>query len=193
MRSFDVIPVSLIKEYAYCPRYAYNLVFLSRRLYVTDSMDIGREDALDLRRVIAEDVCKGMNVLFEYELIDEGLRVRGRPDAICIDGVRGLVCEVKALSGISKRSLFSRHRHFLAQGVAYAVLAERTLRIRVDELVFVNRNDVLRLNVLPSLKEWALRIIEELRVMLELGVPPRPIRSRKCGYCVFNDVCWPLK
>ena len=107
------IPVVLIKEYAYCPRYAYHMVFTNGINRVTESMQLSPMVHATQHNQLIKNLCSGLTVLYEVPLSSGRLGIYGKVDAVCLGESEAVVIELKPLSGISARSLRTRHRHYL--------------------------------------------------------------------------------
>ena len=189
-RLFNAIPIALIKEYAYCPRYAYYLTFTRGVNYVTESMEAA-SSVIDEDRV--RELCRGsLSILREYPVSSRSLGIYGIADYICVHQDYAVLIEVKALSKISKRSLLGRHRHYLVQAVAYAIAIEEALKKPVPYIIVVSSEGYVKVNLSPGLKQSVVRLINEVRLMVANEAEPRRINNPlKCSYCAFKRLCRP--
>ena len=174
----------LLKEYAYCPRYAY-LQFFVERSYVTESMRAARS---------SPDPLAGLE--FPGWAIERGVRVVSRrlglwgyADALLLRGRLVKVVEVKALTDVSRRALRGRLRHVLAQAIAYGLCAEEALGLTLDGAVIVGSRGLVEERVTPALRRYVESLALGLRRMVELERDPGPIRGPRCGYCAYSDLC----
>ncbi|NAZ27937.1 MAG: CRISPR-associated protein Cas4 [Caldivirga sp.] len=184
------IPVILIKEYAYCPRYAYHMVFTNGVNRVTESMQLSPMTHATQHNQLIKNLCGGLTVLYEVPLSSGRLGVYGKVDAVCLGESEAVIIELKPLSGISARSLRTRHRHYLYQLAAYALIVEETLRKPVMRGYVVSARGVVEVKLPPSLKGEVLALVRELRSMLINEREPMVVGDlRKCGYCAFRRIC----
>jgi len=178
-----LLPVALLKEYAYCPRYAYLQIKLGGD-YVTPSMRAAGEAGLPELRPPP-----GWELLRNLYVRSRRLGLHGYADAVLRRGSLVRVVEVKALSDVSRRSLYGRLRHVLAQGVAYALLAEETLRATADSVLIAGSGRWVEVRVTPSLRSYVASLAQRMRRDLEAPKPPPRQVSWKCGYCYYRRVC----
>ena len=180
----ELLPVRLLKEYAYCPRYAYFQVFVNRE-YVTESM----ESALELLDPLERLDPMGWEVRRSVYVASRRLGLYGVADALLVKCRLVKSVEAKPLSDVSRRSLFRRHRHVLAQAVAYGMCAEETLGLTLASVVVVGASRQVEVRVTPALRRYVESLAEGLRRMVALEEDPGPYRRRGCGYCRFRDLC----
>jgi len=185
MRSSSLIPVRLVKEYAYCPRYAYFQVYVERD-YVTPSM---REALASPPPEVPR--FRGWEVLRGVRVVSRSLGLVGVADALLVKGRLVRAVEVKAMTGLSRKSLRGRHRHVLAQALAYGVCAEETLGLTLAGVVVVGSGAVVEVPVTPALRAYLRSLVAGLRRVLDREeLPPAaPLDPRGCGYCRFRDLC----
>lgn len=119
-----------------------------------------------------------------------GRRLAGRLDALCV--YRAIVIELKPLSNITKKSLGKRHRHFLLQLVAYALLVEEVLKVPSPRGYLVGSKGAIEVRISPSLKAQVLSMLGEVEMVLS-GKLPKEIGARigKCKCCEFRRWCKP--
>ena len=182
------IPVRLVKEYAYCPRYAYFQVYVSRD-YVTPSMEVAREEP---EKPVPK--FRGWEVVKDVRVYSKRLNLAGIADAVLRRGGEVKVVEFKLLTDISKRSLRGRHRHVLAQALGYGVCAEETFSSTLSGVVVVGRSGYVEVRVTPALRSYLYSVVDGVRRMLvdEEPPPPTPLNPSACGYCRFRDLCQSL-
>lgn len=193
LKSSDLrIPIALVKEFTYCPRYAYYLVFMKGINYVTESMEAASKGSVNLDYAV-ENLCNGASeVLREYPVYSRSLGIYGKVDYVCLYPDHAVPVEVKWLSNISRRSLLSRHRHYLMQAVAYSVAAEETLRTVVKHFVILTSSNYLIIKLTPTLKSTLAEIVKELRLIIVNERLPKGVSNAlKCSYCVFRRLCKP--
>ncbi|MEM0376700.1 MAG: CRISPR-associated protein Cas4 [Thermofilum sp.] len=174
----------LLKEYAYCPRYAY-LQLSVQRSYVTESM----RAALALGDPLAGLEAQGWRVATNVRVASRRLCLWGYADALLVNGKLVRVVEVKALTPVSRKALRGRLRHFLAQAVAYGMCAEETLHLTLDGVVVLGREGAVLEKVTPALRRYVESLASGLRAVVEQGRAPAPLRGPKCGYCAYAELC----
>ncbi|RLF02940.1 MAG: CRISPR-associated protein Cas4 [Thermoprotei archaeon] len=179
-----LLPVRLLKEYAYCPRYAYFQVFLARS-YVTCSMRAALEVEDPLARLDPDSwrVERGVYVA------SRRLGLHGFVDALLVRGRLVKVVEAKALTRVSSRALRGRLRHVMAQAGAYGMCAEESLGLTLTGVVIVGSNGVVEEKVTPAHRRYVESLARGLWRMVIREEDPGPRPRRECGYCVYGDVC----
>jgi len=183
LEELGLLPVVLLKEYAYCPRYAYLRLALGGD-YVTPSMLAAGGAELPRFRVP-----EGWELLRGVYVRSGRLGLHGYADAILRRGDLLRVVEAKSLSEVSRRSLFGRRRHVLAQALAYAILAEETLKATADAVLVVGASRAVEVRVTPALRRYVESLAHRMRRDLEAPKPPPRSASWKCSYCCYRRVC----
>ncbi len=183
MEECRLLPVALLKEYAYCPRYAYFQFRLGGE-YVTPSMLAAAElGTPDFRAP------EGWEVFRSVYVRSRALGLHGFADIVLRRKGLVRVVEAKALSRVSRRSLFGRMRHVLAQAVAYAMLAEETFGATADAVVVLGEGSGVEVRITPALRSYVVSLAHNVRRDLESPRPPPRTTSWKCGYCYYRRVC----
>ncbi|MEM4688959.1 MAG: hypothetical protein QXH65_07490, partial [Thermofilaceae archaeon] len=139
----------LLKEYAYCPRYAYLQLFVERD-YVTESMRAAQRLDVQLAHLAPE----GWRVERCVRVASRRLGLYGFADALLINGRLLKAVEVKALTPVSRRALRGRLRHVLAQAVAYGLCAEETMRLTLASVIVVGSNGPVEERVTPATRRY---------------------------------------
>ena len=177
------IPVSLLKDYAYCPRLAYlraalgpppptNTMLLNRAPERQPSPERAlREAGLEYTR-IEREVC-GRH---------PRLGIRGCADAVA--WLRG-----GGLAVVEAKAGRWRGRHHLLQAAGYALIVEHVTGERVRYLVLAYKGRTERVEFTAGLARMVERAVEAARSMLGDG-PPRAVRQARCGACFYRKVCW---
>lgn len=189
------LPAVLVKEYAYCPRYAYFMLFLDGvNNRITESMRASLELHIEHYRDVIVYLCGSYEVYLEYYVHSGALGIHGRIDAVCVGDDEAIIVDLKPLSRITKRSLMNRHKHFLYQVVTYSILVEEALKKSVKRAYILTRDGPLEVRITPALKREVLGIINELREMvLKERIPRGTYSGWKCNYCVFRRFCFPAR
>ncbi len=184
-----LIPVSLIKQYHYCPRIVYFYYVLGFREKFTESMRAGieaqrEEERRDKRRkrlVAGTESGAKSHQLF---LRSPELGIEGVVDLV-IEGKEIIVVERK-YAAVPKRPPKSH----IYQAAAYAMLVERCLGrpVRHAYLVYLKSNKQFRIELTSDVKRHVLWTIRKIREIIECEVIPpyRPIPAcPSCGYLRF--------
>ncbi|QOJ78817.1 CRISPR-associated protein Cas4 [Infirmifilum lucidum] len=183
LEELDLLPVVLLKEYAYCPRYAY-FQFRVGGEYATPSMLVASElGAPDF------EVPDGWEAYRSVYVKSRALGLHGFADAVLKRGGLVRVVEAKALTRVTRRSLFGRARHVLVQAVAYALLAEETLKATADAVIVLGSEGRVEVRVTPALRSYVVSLASSMRRSLASPEPPPRVQSWKCGYCYYRRLC----
>lgn len=93
--TYSNLPVTILKEYAYCPRIAYYKLY-SVSEPPTESMIYGKIVASKdrLKEILEKAGLKG-DVLLDVKVSSRRLGVTGIVDAVIINGTRAKIIEVK--------------------------------------------------------------------------------------------------
>ncbi len=174
----------LLKEYAYCPRYAFFRLELELP-YVTESMEAARKLFDPLTGLDPE----GWEVRRSVRVASKRLGLWGVADALLVRGGLVKVVEAKALTPVSRRALRGRLRHVLAQAVAYGMCAEETLHLTLQGVVIVGSERVVEERVTPALRAYVEALAAGLRRAAR-GEDPGPKRGPRCWYCAYRELCW---
>ena len=189
----DYIPISMIKEYVYCPRQAYLKIMIMNEPQ-TESMKYAKQ-TVNTKEVLAIVKKQGLQgeVRLEVPVKSTKLGIIGKVDAVVISGDRAVVVEVKLNVG-GKRKIYTKYNHILAQAIAYTIAVEETMKVTVDEVIIINQEGEASITIkpTPSLRTWIKRIIQDLRNhMQNQQPPPKTINKAKCKACYFKSICIP--
>ncbi len=178
----DLIPVSLVKQYAYCPMIPWIMSVTGFTEHPTPSMESGRMDA-GWKEAVAERLRLPRPWRVEFEARSTRLGLSGRVDIVAGRGPY-VVVEVKRYA---RRMAWSRH--FRAQLMVYALLVNDVLGpVREAVLVMGNRSWVY--TVTQEDLRNASRMVEEARRIAFSEEPPHVAASpRMCGYCWYRRFC----
>ncbi|MCD6509752.1 MAG: CRISPR-associated protein Cas4 [Thermoprotei archaeon] len=186
--SRPLLPVILLKEYVYCPRYAYYRLFIERD-FTTESMWDAKKFTIN-HILSALGSIKG-KTLAQVKVRSLKLGLQGVVDLIILHNGHAKVIEAKLLTKLSRRSLRNRYAHIIAQAGAYAMCVEESLKIPASELGFIG--DDYKVLWMP-LSPWIRRLVEEatrgLHDIYRTEEPPPPSHSAKCNYCCYRNICW---
>ena len=189
----DYIPISMIKEYTYCPRQAYLKIMLMREP-PTESMKYAKQttNTENILRIIKEQGIQGETKL-EVPVKSVKLGIVGRVDAVIINGRRAVVIETKLNIG-SKKKLYTRYNHILAQATAYAIAVEETMKVTVDKVIIIDqeKGTAITIKPTPNLRTWIKRTTQELKQHIQnQQLPPKTTNKAKCKACYFKNICPP--
>lgn len=186
-----VLPVSLIRQYLYCPRVPYWSYCVPLRRPTTYKMQEGalqHEHTAELeerRSLRAYGLADGVRH-FGVSLVSAELGMRGKMDMIIELSDEVIPVEWKHSE---REELMVSHRYQLAM---YALLAEAKFGkpVRRCFVYFIPLKHALEAPILDGMRRYAHRIVGELRVMLllEQMPPPTPRRGR-CRDCEFRRFC----
>ncbi len=185
----DYIPVTIVKEYIYCPRQAY---FKTHLHYEppTASMRYAKDywKGVNIREVLKANGIEG-EVMVEVPLRSGKLGLVGKADAVLINNGELYIIEAKI--NVSRHSLFTKQTHILAQSLAYGLMAEEAFKRSLSHLIFINENgSVIKVKVTPWMRTWVLRIIREVKKILENPEPPSPtVNKSRCSACHYAKYC----
>jgi CRISPR-associated exonuclease Cas4 len=184
-------PVTLLKEWVYCPRIAYFKANL-RLEPPTESMQAPRSMRLAERlpRLLGE---AGLHLKWweqQVPVASRSLRLRGVADLVGeAEGVGVIVAEAKLRLPPRRLAL-----HHIAQAAAYAIAAEETMGLRVERLALAGVEDgrVRVAPLTPSLRRWIHRLAAEMHEALSKPEPPAPTpRRARCRACFYKNLCPP--
>ena len=188
----DLIRLTDLKNWAYCPRVVYYHRVMPGPGPMTGKMRSGLGaqeliEKLELRRTLDRYNFAGARRIFGRWLSDETLGLSGRVDLILLREEVGeaAVVDYKLTSGDPG----DNHR---LQLHGYAVLVERAYGVRVDQ-AFLYRIPDERVFVIPIEKagrESVVSAVDGIRRMIaeQILPPPTPLRA-KCADCEFANYC----
>jgi len=188
----NLIPVTWIRQYYFCPRIIYFLGVLGYSERLTESMIEGkdfhsseewkakrRRSVAGKRREFAKFICSKLSVVSEklglYGVIDEVYEVEN-----------GLVIvENKFMK--APRKPYLGH---IYQAAAYAMLAEEKIGKISRKIVikYLRDNKTFEIPLTEDLKKHVLWTISRIRSIIEKEKLPRG-NYKKCGSCGFIKIC----
>ena len=176
------MPVSLVKDYTYCPAIPWIREILGYVEPRTPSMETARIDA-DAKEAIAEEL--GLPRPWRIEV-----PVRGR--SLPLSGVVDIIAGERRLTVVEAKAYRRRiewSRHFRIQLLVYAYLVNEAIG-PVREAILYMAGRAYRIPVTRERLDEARRAAEAALRSLESEEPPRPRQPwRKCGYCWYRRVC----
>jgi len=188
----NLIPVTWVKQYYFCPRIIYYLGVLGCSERLTESMIEGRdyhlseEQKAKRRKSVARERREpAKSVWSRLPVVSEKLGLYGVIDEI-YETENGLVIvENKFMK--APRKPFPGHVY---QGVAYAMLAEENIGKVVRKIVirYLRDNKAFEIPLTEGLKRHVLWATKRIRSIIDGEKLPR--RShKKCGNCGFIKIC----
>ena len=186
----DLLPVTELRQWAYCPRVVYYHQIMPGVGQSTFKMQEGLRaqeliESLEIRRTLREYGLEGAERQFGVWLQDESVGLTGKLDLLLRTEDYGTVVDFKLTSG----EVGENHRLQLA---GYAALVEAVYKIPV-ELSFLFRipdNTVFAVPIVKELKEAAGRAVREMQRMRETQELPEPTSVRaKCVECEYANYC----
>ncbi|AIG97423.1 CRISPR-associated protein Cas4 [Archaeoglobus fulgidus DSM 8774] len=175
--SFE-FPVSLVKQYLYCPRIPYFTLIVGAKERITELMKYGREEHKKRLRKMEKKGWK-TNVLLKSEKYG----IYGYVDAFRKEGNGYVVYEFKNTE--YKKNVFKMH---LYQTAAYALLVEENFG-RVIKLVVEYGDKKVEAPFTRGIKNYAVSIINKIHRIGETGLVSVKIDRRKCYNCGFRYIC----
>ena len=182
----DALPVTLLREYAWCPRAAF---YKMHGLWepTTWSMKRGSYDAALLQDILRAHGLEG-KLLLEHTLESRSLGLRGRVDALLLTEEEVAPVEAKRRTG--RRG--SRYQHHRLQAVAYCIAAEETLErpCRKALIVDVERGKVRIFKVTPAVRRLVHEAAEQLwSIARGEALPEATPRRQRCSACCYRGIC----
>ena len=178
------IPVTLVKQYVYCPVIPWIMHKIGVVEPPTPSMERGREEAVaDVKERVAEILGLPRPWRIEKPLYSRRLGLRGVVDLVAGNKPYKVV-EVKIFNRKAKWS-----RHFKSQLMIYALLVNDVMG-PVDEAILVLGEKIYRYIVTHEMLLEAKRYVEKTREVLEKEEPPQTTATPgMCRYCWHHRLC----
>ena len=181
------IPASLVKEYLWCPAYAW-LSWNGPQLRAPPHVEAEYELTPTEARILADSLGHPGRLIAEARLYSPSLRVYGRVDYLVepTETAPGAILEVKA------RGLWGSGAHQQAQAALYAIMAEDTYNKPFKAYIVTQ----LHIHQVPTeARATALKALSHLRKTLAQPTPPKPTHNReRCRSCTYNKWCpWTRK
>jgi CRISPR-associated exonuclease Cas4 len=186
----ELIPVTDLKQWAYCQRIVYyhrvmpavgKPTFKMREAVAAQDL----VESLEMRRGLEAYGLAGATRRFNVWLSDESLGLSGKADLLLEASGRVAVVDFKLTSG----EVGDNHR---AQLAGYSMLAEAALGVPAQR-AFVYRipdNRIFAVEITAELRGEVRAAVDAIRQMCEVQwwPPPTPIRGR-CVECEFANYC----
>jgi len=190
-----LIPVSLIKQYHFCPRIVYFTEVLGFRERRTESMESGYEEherlaELDLRRktLFGRRKTRVLERWTRLHVASRRLGLTGTIDLVVLTEEGLAVVEYKRSS--PPRRPPPGH---IYQAAAYAMLAEEHFGKPVRRF-YIYYDDgrssrAFELTLTRSIRDHVLWTVRKIRAIIEDEELPRPADKRKCAGCGYYRMC----
>lgn len=182
--------VNDIKQYFYCPRivfYQYSMPVEKKSTWKMEQGAIEEEkiDKLEKRRKLGAYRLTEGKRQFHVWLSSERLGLTGKLDLL-IDSPEGLFpVDFKFTTGTPSRN-------HIFQLCGYALLLEDRYKRQVNRgfIYLIPKNDAAVFDLTEELKVETMRVLDEIRAMVEREQmpPPTPMRSR-CTDCEYRNFC----
>lgn len=177
----ELIDVSDLVQYLYCPRKVYFLKVQGVRI-ARPKMELGKELHSKVKRVLKRLVGK---VYENVYLESRRYGIKGCVDAIVKRGDNYVPIDVK----------YSRFQNVFYQWkmqlVAYAVLIEENYGCEVREglIYLIQDRKWVKVGIFPEDKRRLIDIIAKVKKLIRDGSYPSAAKSRKCNYCEVVKFC----
>jgi len=184
LHSYDMLPVTMLKEFAWCPVIPWIVYNYGVEPPYTPSMVAGIEvqKSLDLEK-IANELKLPKPIETSVYVEDRKLGLYGVIDIVA-GSKRVCIVEVKAFR---RRVRYSQH--FILQLKAYAVIAYRVLR-PVERAYLYMDGIVHSIAVREQVFLEVRQVVEKLWRTVLAPEPPQAMRvQEKCNYCRYRRVC----
>ncbi len=190
------IPVTLIKDYFFCPRIIYFTQVLGYTQRTTEYMIEGKEEderqeRLSKRRRTATPTYRvgTKNRWRKLQVSSDRLGLYGTIDEV-VETDNGLAVMERKHAGLSSRYRKPTPDH-LYQAVAYAMLAQEALGRPVTEVIihYTMSNRTVRVTVTPRMKRAVLRAVRRIRAIIDSESPPPYKPKPQCSGCTYRQVC----
>jgi len=194
LSSTEYLPITLVKEYYWCPLKAYyRLVAWATR--PTESMETGKQlQGMHRAKIIEllENHHAIRETLWEHPVASKRLGLTGRIDLAAITTKDTIIVLDVKLAPTTRKKLLTRDKHTAAQLAAYAVAAEETLRkpLETAYIYTIENQELVELKITPTLRRLVEHAATQLHRIIKQGHQPAPTPSkRKCATCEYNTIC----
>ncbi len=184
----ELLPVSLIRQYFFCPQIPYINVVLHVVEPETESMISGRASHEKFRAQHLPRNMKPRRIAIDVPLSSPRLGLCGLLDAL-VETVFGelVPCEMKnSTIGCGNPPLKDR-----AQLAAYAMLVEEQYRKTVKRGVLFYTEDCRKIvtTLDESVRRLVIKAVREIRGIIETERPPERKNLSACASCWYKRIC----
>ena len=181
-----MFPVSLIKEYLFCPRIPYFILVMGIKEITTGSMELGKDVEL-----LEKEKSKRRTTLFRREkILNKWINLRVYSERLKLYGVVDEVVETdKGFHVIEYKYGALLRRGVMYQAIAYAMLVSEHFRRRVNSVILVDLSTGRHLEIPFEERhanhvKWIVRELE--KIVKEGKIPPM---GNKCESCLYRKFC----
>ena len=186
----ELIPVTDLKQWAYCPRVVYYHWVLGGVARPTFKMQEAKAaqdliERLELRRGLREYGFEGARRVFEQWFSERELGLTGKLDLLLVAGTEVAPVDFKLTAG----DVGENHR---MQLTAYAMLAGSATRLPSTRafLYRIPDDSVFVIDVTEAMRERVRRSVREIRQMAAEQMMPQATEVRqRCVECEYANYC----
>ena len=191
--NLNLIPVTWIKQYYFCPRIVYFLGVLGYEERLTESMIEGKEFHVDEeKRVLHRKTLGGekkepvKTCISRLPAVSKRLNLYGVIDEIAETKEGLIVVENKWIKAPKKP-----HPGHLYQAAAYAMLAEEILGKPVRSIMirYVRSNKSFKIPLTDEIRKHVIWVTSKIKSIIENEKLPKIRTTKKCKNCGFIKVC----
>jgi len=186
-----LIPVSLVKQYHFCPRIVYFSEILGVKERVTELMKEGKdiqrdEERKDKRRktLLGKGLSANLRIK-QLHLSSKRLSLEGIVDLVNIDEK---ICLVERKAAKAPKKIPKNH---LYQLVAYALLVEETLKKPLKEIIihYIKSDSLIKIEITYDMKKHVIWTIDQIKKILEKEYLPPYKWKPACKSCGYKWIC----
>ncbi|MEM4683093.1 MAG: CRISPR-associated protein Cas4 [Ignisphaera sp.] len=187
-----MIPITIIKEYTYCPRIAYFKIFTILEP-PTESMMYARESRPSLQNIyeaIKHKLSDRCCIEVDRYVYSNRLGIHGYVDALAICDKEAIPIEIKLRS--SPKAIKRYALHHVVQLVSYAIAVEETINKPVYRAIILSLEprSVFEIAISPNIREIVYRSVKEIHKMIAEEKLPRSTPSKtRCSICFYRNIC----
>lgn len=186
----DLIPVTDLKQWAYCARVVYYNRVMPAGAKPTYKMreSVAAQDlieSLEMRRGLKEYGLADARRRFNVWLKDEALGLSGKADLLLENPEEVAVVDFKLTSGDpGENHRIQLAAYSLLAEVAYGLPARRAFMFRIPD------NRVFAIEITEALRRSVADAVASIRRMTEIQLCPEPTAVRgRCVECEFANYC----
>ncbi len=195
MPDLEPIALSALQHYAYCPR---QCALIHVEQVWSENVYTERGARLHTRADEPEwEMLEGVRVERALPLYSDALRLVGRADIVEFlpDGTP---YPVEYKSGKKKRTSDATTAELTRlcddiQLCAQALCFEEMMRASIPRGAVYHAGSKRRREIMftPALRARTLKVIDDVRAMLEARVTPAPVNDARCTHCSLIEACMP--
>lgn len=185
----DLLTITLLKQYAYCPRMAYYLTCIpdirprTYKMLAGEAAHKQERERAAYRTLFAYQMKEGER-LFDVRLNSTNLGLTGIVDEVVITKDRAIVVDYKMAE-------WGGENHQL-QLAAYALLVEESFNIPVDQgyIYLLKTRKFEPVPIVASFRNSVLEMVHAIQYIQQHEYMPPPVEQRrKCETCEFRRFC----